>query len=215
MQRLHGQAFFLYGVIVGLAIREALVRSGPHVFVPSDIDSVQSHLEAWRLVVFLLAISCFYFGALSFFDKVYVNPSTEVKFRKKNYGLDFGLGLVHFLLFFGWSITISDHSRPLHGISPFLGFMAAILLYDLVWLGVNIRYDTFQEIKLWAFMCLVVVFLSAVFFFALRGLTRHNEVLSEEFSFLPVISYLIVDHAELFSGRQFISEWIRRLLPAS
>lgn len=215
MQRLHSHAFYLYGVVVALAIREVLLRVGTHAFVPvagEQVESWKIHLEALRLVLFLIAITCFYFGSGVFFDKVYINPDTAREFQKKNYGLDFTIGLIHFLIFFAWSLTITNHSRNGWGLSPFFGFLSAIFLYDLVWLIANVRYDSLQEIKLWAFMSALVFFVGAVGFFVARSLLN-NDAVAEEISFLIFGLYLVGDAAELFSGRPFFSELIKSLLP--
>ncbi len=213
-KRLHSYTFFLFGVVVGLSIREVLVRSGPHIFLPSDIEPWKTHLEALRVIVFLLTITCFYFGAGTFFDKVYLDEDTAAKFSKKSYGLDFGLGLAHFLIFFGWSLTVADHSRLSWGVSPFLGFLSAVLLYDLVWLVVNLRHDSLQEIKLWTFMCFVTFLLGGVVFFVVRAFSN-NDVISEECAFVVVALYILGDFTELVSGKPFFSELIKKVLPRS
>jgi hypothetical protein len=212
LQRLHNHAFYLYGVLTGLAIREALVRAGPHIFVPSNAIPWQAHLEAMRLVIFLFTISCFYFGAGVYFNKVHLCPETAEGYEKKNYGLDFGMGMVHFFIFFACAIAISDHSRPKWGISPFILYLSAIFLYDLVWLLASIRLDSFEEIKLWAVMCTFVWFLAAVTFLAV-GVWKENAVIAEEASFLVLGLYLVGDVIELFTGRPFFLELIKKILP--
>ena len=210
MLRLHNHAFYLYGVLVGLAMREALNRVGTHIFVPSDAISWQAHLEALRLVVFLFTISCFYFGAGTYFNTVHLNPETADTFKKKNYGLDFGMGMIHFLIFFACAIAISDHSRPKLGISPFMLYLSAIFLYDLVWLLASIRLDSAHEIKLWAVMCAGVWFVAMVTFFGI-SIWKQNDVLAEEVSFIIFGLYLAGDVVELFTGRPFFEELIKKI----
>jgi hypothetical protein len=128
LQRLHNHAFYLYSAIVGLAIREALVGAGRHIFVPLSpavpnlpvLMPWQIRLEALRLVIFLFTIACFYFGAGVYFEKVHVHPNDAGPIVKKSYGLDFGMGLIHFLIFFACAIAVTDHSRIKWGMSPFL-----------------------------------------------------------------------------------------------
>ncbi len=169
-------------------------------------------MEAFRLIIFLMTITCFYFGSAVFFDKVYLNEKTASRFQKKSYGLDYVLGMVHFLVFFAWSLTLADHSRFRWGLSPFLLFMSAILLYDVVWFVASIRFDTMQELKLWTFFCVVVLFLTGVGFFLVRGLSS-NDVVAEEISFVVVGLYLLGDFVELFTDRPFFSELVRMVLP--
>jgi hypothetical protein len=61
MKRLNDRAFFLYGVIVGLSIREAIVRVIPNIMM--GVEAWKARLEALRLIIYLLTITCFYFGA--------------------------------------------------------------------------------------------------------------------------------------------------------
>ena len=211
MQRLHNHAFYLYGVIVGLAIREALVDTGPHVFIPSNVAPWKIHLEALRLIVFLATIGCFYFGAGVYFDKVHLGESST-NYSKKSYGLDFVMGLIHFLFFFAWALTLTNHSRNSLGISPFYGFLSAVFLYDLVWLIANIRFDAAHEIKMWAVMCLIVWCLATGLFFTVRAITN-NDVLAEEISLGLYACYLVGDAVELFSGKPFFLTLLQLLLP--
>ena len=215
MQRLHSHAFYLYGVIAGLSIREVLVRTGPDLFLflSSKTELWKVHLEWIRLIVFFLAISCFYFGAGVFFDRVHVDPKTAQAYKKKNYGLDFWFGLIHFLIFFAWALTINDYSRTTSGLSLFWIFLAAIFLYDSAWLLANFRYDTFQEIKLWAEICGAVVFLAGVVSIFFKFVLLKDAVVAEEASFCVFIVYLLLDLAELFTGNSIFSEWLKRLVP--
>ena len=237
MLRLHSHAFYLYSAIVGLAIREALVGAGRHIFIPlppaaasasaySTLAPWQIHLEAFRLVLFLFTISCFYFGCGLYFEKVHihsealVNPragtdrpeETATTGNKKSYGLDFGMGLIHFLIFFAWAIAITDHSRYSWGVSPFLVFLTAIFLYDLVWLVVSARLDSVEEIKLWAWVCAFFWFIGAVVFFGVRA--WKNDVVAEEACYFVFYFYLCGDVIELFSGKPFFLKWILKALPS-
>lgn len=211
MQRLHSHAFYIYGVIVGLSIREALARVAPHLLHPSTVPAWEARLEAVRLVVLLLMTTVFYFGSGVFFDKVYLNPATCDLYKKKIYGLDFAIGLAHFLFFFGWSLTITDHSRAYFGVSAFLGFMGFILIYDLVWIFMSTGYDTMEEIKLWTFMGVLTFVLSGVAFFVVRAVS--DDVVGEYWAILVVMLYLLGDATELFSGRPFYAELLKKLLP--
>jgi len=212
VQRLHNHAFYLYGVIVGLAIREALTRSAPQLIHPASAEPWMVLLESLRLVVFLLTISCFYFGAGVYFDKVHLNVNTAQKYATKSYGLDFVSGLIHFLIFFGWALTIGDYGRYRFGVSPFLFFLSAVFLYDLVWLVVNKNFDSVQEIKMWALMSAVVFLLATAVFFVYRTIWQ-NDVVAEELSFAVYLLYLIGDAVELFNDRPFFLPLIKKLLP--
>jgi hypothetical protein len=213
VQRLHNHGFYLYGVVVGLAIREALTRSAPVLVHPLTAQPWMVRLEALRLVVFLLAISCFYFGAGVYFDKVHLNELTAQKYQTKSYGMDFASGLIHFLIFFAWALTIGEYVPPYRfGISPFLFFLSAVFLYDLVWLAVNHDCESVQEIKMWALMSAVVFVLATVVFFACRTIWQ-NDLGAEELAFVVYLLYLIGDAVELFGDRPFFLPLIKKLLP--
>jgi hypothetical protein len=222
LKRLHNHAFYLYSAIVGLAIREALVNAGKHIFIPLapalpnvpapvNLAPWQVHLEAFRLVLFLFTISSFYVGAGVYFDKVHVNPAKPEENLKKSYGLDFGMGLIHFLIFFAWAMAITDHTRFAGGVSPFLLYLSAIFLYDMVWLVVSFHLDSMQEIKLWALVCFFFWAVATGVFFAIRG--WKGDVFAEEICFFIFVLYLCGDIIELFSGKPFFLKWILRALP--
>ena len=175
----------------------------------------QIRLEAYRLVLFLFTIACFYFGCGQYFEKVHIRSaaSDPNATTKTSYGLDYGMGLIHFLIFFALAIAVTDHSRFRWGVSPYLIFLSAIFLYDLVWLAVSIRLDSVQEIKLWAWVCAFFWFIAAVVYFAARS--WGNDVVAEEASFIVFGLYLCGDVIELFGGKPFFLKWILKLLPSN
>jgi hypothetical protein len=214
MRRLHGQMFFLYGAIVGLAIREAFSRVGPSLvsFLSSNTEPWKMHLEGARLAVFFFAISTFYVGSVAFFDKVHSEDSST-SYPRSKYAYDFWFGLIHFVLFFLCAITINDFARTKAGFSLFLIYLACIFLYDLFWLVINWNQDTFEEIKVWAWSSAVTVFLAWVAFLVAKHVFGKNEVIAEYASLAIIGAYLIVDLAELLTGNQYISLAALRLLP--
>jgi hypothetical protein len=209
MKRLNDRAFFLYGVIVGLSIREAIVRVIPNIMM--GVEPWKARLEALRLIIYLLTITCFYFGAGVFFDRAYINEETCEKYKKRNFGLDFGCGLAHFLIFYVWSLTIVDHSRSRWDMSPFVLLMGAILLYDLLWVLATFRYDTLGLIKLWTATSTFTALLAAGTFFLTRAIW--NDIIGEWSACIVVGIYILLDIVELISGQPFFEELIRRLLP--
>jgi hypothetical protein len=214
VQRLHNHSFYLFSVVVGLSIREALVRTTPSLFLPSKLETRQVHLEALRLIVFLTAIACFYFGSGVFFNKVYLDTVTAENYKKKIYGIDYGFGFIHFLFFFVWAVTINDFTRSdKFSISPFLSFLSVIFLYDLVWLLASRGYDTFDEIKTWAVWSVAVFLAASVVFFVFIFLNPADGVQGEEAAFVVYFLYLIGDLIELFSGKPFFVKLIKALLP--
>ena len=218
MRRLHGQMFFLYGAVAGLAIREAFVRVGPDLvsFLSSTVDPWKIRLEAARLIVFFFAISTFYIGSISFFNKVHVSEHSDRSYPRSNYAYDFWFGLLHFVLFFLCAITINDFARTksgLTGFSLFLIYLSGIFLYDLLWLFINRNQDSFEEIKVWAWSSAVTVFLAGVAFLVAKHVFGRNDVFAEYMSLIVIEAYLLVDLAELLTGNQYMSMALLRLLP--
>src|SRR5258708_36586817 len=107
---LRKQSFWLYGVIVGLAIKESLETVVRHLISPPPGLLHDTLPESSRLLVFLFLIIQFYLGAVWYFDEVYENPETAKDYTDKNYAVDFLFGLIHFLFFFAWALSIDTIS---------------------------------------------------------------------------------------------------------
>lgn len=208
---------FLYGAVVGLAIREALVRVGPGLvnFLSSTMQPWKMRLEAARLGIFFLAISTFYVGSVQFFDKVHVREGAEGSYPRTVYAFDFWIGLIHFVLFFFCAITIDDFLRIKPGISLFVMYLAFIFLYDILWLCVNWGQDSFEEIKVWTWSSALTVFLAGVAFLVTKFVLSQDDVIAEYASLSIFGAYLFIDLSELLTGNPIISRWLLRLLPRS
>ncbi len=209
MERVRKEAFWLYGVIVGLAVREALTITVPHFALKSQVVAWMVRLEAWRLVVFLAVIVRFYLGSATYFDKVYDNPETADSVPKKNYSLDYILGFLNFLMFFGWSATIPVPDRLMLGISQYLWFLTAIILFDAVWLIVSWKYDSTKFIKGWVFYNVSTFLICALIFAVTEGISG-NSVLAEELAFPFILLISAVDIIEVTRGKQYLLDFLRR-----
>jgi hypothetical protein len=210
MGRLHTQAFWVYGVIVALAIREGLTRTIPHVVFQTTDPSWMLRLETWRLLIFLLMIIRFYLGGSIYFDKVYINEITSARIKKKNYGIDFSSGMIMFIIFFGLSISITDHTRLQHGMSNFLWIVAAILFYDLIWLSANILNDTVRHIRLWAVINFLTLVLAALLFFLIRE-ARGDVVLAEEWALSIIALISVLDYVEMMSATPIFAPVLNKI----
>lgn len=166
MDQLHKDAFWVYGVIVGLAIREVLSHVVPD-FISRGWTDWWVQLEVWRSLVFVLIVIQFYLGSSLYFSKVYFRRQSATQFVKRSYPIDFLCGLVHFLVFFVWSITSYHVERARNEVSYFTIALAVVLLYDNVWYIASelANLDTTNEIKPWrdtnhlAFIACLVVYL--------------------------------------------------------
>src|SRR5919205_1649506 len=131
---IHKHAFWLYGVLVGIAIKHALDGTIPHIFDPSHIQTQltpaqltlpQSQYNFYpdlgRLVVFLILIIRFYLGSAFYFSDIHnsgadyssTDPDPAESPLVTNYALDFICGFVHFLVFVILAMNVDVHTKPL------------------------------------------------------------------------------------------------------
>lgn len=195
----------MYGVIVGLSIKEALSRGIPPL-LGQDVLPVGTTLgtEALRVALFVLMIVRFYLGASVYFGEI-VSPKVKETppDNETQVGLDFLVGLLHFLIFAAWSMTIVDPSTTFQGMSFFLGGLFIILLYDLAWfLAKKILGHPTGRMKIWT----IANFGTAVAVLLIFLLSR-----SEAWAFLPVAFVSVIDLAEIVSGEPYIKRALQSL----
>lgn len=194
------QSAWLYGVIVGLAIRESLSGVIPQITSPKhDFATWILTLEALRLVVFLVTIIRFFLGSILYFSEVHIVP-------KPFYGIDFLVGIVHFVMFFAWATTITDvaHREP-SGLSHFGTLGTAILLYDIVWLCACWKSPNRPEIMPWTIINAVTTVCCGFVFFIPWG---PDFVFKEQVAIIFVALVGTIDIAGMLSGRRFIEDAI-------
>ncbi|HJP91561.1 MAG TPA: hypothetical protein VJ875_06370 [Pyrinomonadaceae bacterium] len=225
---LRKNAFWLYGVIVGLAIKHALETVIGHMLDPSvhiylqpgvtltkRLAYLDGGTEVVRLAVFLFTIIQFYLGSVWFFDKFYEGES--VAYENNEYATDFLFGLAHFLFFFGWALSINTHSGYLR-VFPILAII--ILLYDSVWCrackgrGNQQRYF---EIRKWTLVNVGVVGLAVLtyllaihiaknYFDVQRSPIRHR--IGEVAASVPILAFSVVDIVGMIIGKQIIADLV-------
>jgi len=144
MKDIHAGADFLLGVIVALAIERALesfLHGLNHNWLADPLrplltaaemspELAQKCLEFARLILFMVMIVRFYFGWIFYSHKTHLEAGlpNPVAYRR-----DFFSALFHFALFYAWSLTITTRMRFWLILNPFLIGMAAVLLYDILW----------------------------------------------------------------------------------
>lgn len=141
---LHGHASWLYGTIVGLAIKEALSDSVPYIISPPADPQVHPLVYAFRLGAFLSLLIRFYLDHSVFFEKAHSVEASDL-FPSKSYVLDFLVGLVHFILFFVLAFSIDLTKRPP---DLFFWMLFTILCWDLAWFLACLIFDTLELVKL-------------------------------------------------------------------
>jgi hypothetical protein len=211
MREHHKDFFWIYGVLVGLAIREALTQTLHHTFsIPPPDAAWILHLEIWRTVLFIFMIVRFYVGAVVFFGNVYgpLSPQTQ-----NNYYLDFLMGFTQFVLFYAWSVTIFSYSRSIKGFSYYLDVMFFILLFDFLWLIFNMRNDTAQTIKVWTIVNSLTALLSFAFFVASAKIFDIDVQVSEEIALVPVGIASLLGLTENVSGIPVFVKLLQSVMP--
>ncbi|MBK9165982.1 MAG: hypothetical protein IPM24_00800 [Bryobacterales bacterium] len=203
---LRKQCLWLYGVVVGLAIREAIVSVVP-VFTTGDLDPAPSerYLLLFRLALFLLVSARFYLGAAIVFSA----PVSDD--REPNDAVDLLVGLMHFLFFFGWSttLTLPLDERWAFSASPYFSLLCIVLLFDAVWWLLSWG-KRFEKLNLWTVINTATFVLCALIHCG--GVIAKQDLAAVEMTtFLPVAFVSLVDVSETTSGRDVIRSWFRRL----
>lgn len=203
---LHKHAFWLYGVIVGLAIKEGLTEVLPHFF-SKTAKAYEHHLEGIRLFIFLILITRFYLGAVKYFYDAYASSDADTIYVTKSYLIDFLVGFFHFLFFFALAISIDIHERP-ERLFPVL--VAGILAYDVPWLALNWYKDTYHRIKMWTFVNLFTLMVGGLIYLCSRTV-GYSRSTSEILALLIVLVMSLIDIAEMISNKEIFATGLRRL----
>jgi hypothetical protein len=237
MLKAHNHAFWVFGVIVGLAIREALTRVMPHAVpliaqaaaLPSlppvsqaAQDALQAAaalplhhrtLEVIRLITFLAMIIRFYLGAAIYFDEAYLDATAEQMYpQPKNYGVDFLSGLIQFIFFFAWSETLIGHERFAHGLSAFLVLLGIILFYDTLWWILSAKYSTKVRIRVWAVLNGATLIVAYAVLLFLHDFGWFTDCTNEVAALVPVGLMTIFDFGEMFGGTNLVTAATVRVL---
>ncbi len=212
------EVLWFYGVLVGLALKEALVPVISHYIDPPRNTVRTEHFqEFWRLLIFVLLAVRFYLGAVIYFSDVY----DSTKYPTKSFGTDFLVGFVHFVLFFGLALTIPIHNPSDPSLSQdgfrtglFLGLLLVVLLYDLLWLVLNRKNSTKENIAKWAYLNLFTViammFVYVIVFvvYTVSG-SPFDFFTCEAIVLIPLLIASIVDIPELVDGKPVIGNIIK------
>jgi hypothetical protein len=204
--QLHKHAFWLYGVIVGLAIKDALEAVTPHL-INVPLGSKFGLLpDLARLLVFLILIVRFYFGSALFFGSAYESPNA--RFSNKNYAMDFLFGFMHFLVFFLLAFSIDIHTQP-----PMLfrSLLVIILLFDTLWFVFCRKYDT-RDLMVWWMVLNLATLVLSVLVYLITDRTTSDSILAELLAFIPIILASALDFGELVTSKPIIADWVANLL---
>jgi hypothetical protein len=209
---LHKDAFWLYGVIVGLAIREGLTTFVPHIFTTTWNHAWAYFSEGFRLLVFLIVIVRFYLGSAKFFNDFYIAPGADARFKHKNFTVDFLFGFVHFLVFFAWAASIDKFGGKAVYLYP--GLLTFILLYDIFWFAWSTfkKYHTRRVIGLWAILNFGTFLLSCCTFLVLKFIFEVKPTAAEQGACVWVLFVSFLDISQVITRRRIFAEWINDII---
>jgi hypothetical protein len=221
---IHKHAFWLYGVLVGIAIKEALEIGVAHLVNPERLlaetkllalpfrfpdNEVGLAPEIIRLTVFLVLIVRFYFGSAFFFGAAYESPSAKIKFPITNYAADFIFGFFHFIAFVILALLIDIHTTPIHHF-PYL--VAFILIYDVLWYAASFRRSTVKMIFFWMAVNLVTALTAALTYVIIES--HYQDVLrAERCAAWIVLVVSVIDIGLMMAKRPFfqpLGKWVPR-----
>jgi len=210
---LHQHAFWVYGVIVGLAVKEALSSVLPNLltFIANPPDApFTSAADGWKLVVFLVVTIRFYLGSAVFFHS---HHNVETNHLTRGYVTDFLSGVMHFILFFAWSLTFKVSPSTKHEFVPtaYETLLAIILLYDFLWWAICRGTKGAAQVRYWSFVNLATVVVATVIHL-ISVAANALQTVSEGITLLPVFFASIADIVGMAKGEQPFAKWIRALL---
>jgi hypothetical protein len=211
---IHRHAFWLYGVLVGVSIKEALETSVAHLVNPGRLveearifnliisfphPGTGRYPEIIRLTTFLVLIIRFYFGAAYFFGAAYESETAAKRFPVTNYAMDFVFGFVHFICFVILALLLDIHTTPVHWF-PYL--VGVILIYDVLWYASSFRRSTRSMLFWWTLVNLFTALISGLVY-VIIDLGSHNPVRAETCAFYIVIAVSLLDIGMMMAKRPF------------
>jgi hypothetical protein len=221
---IHKHAFWLYGVLVGVAIKEALESGVAHLVNPErlmaelqllhvTVNYPHSEVTGWpetiRVIVFLVLIVRFYLGSAFYFGAVYQSEDSKTKFPITNYAADFFSGFLHFVLFVILALLLEIHTNPIAYFPFLVGF---ILLWDVIWFATSIRRSTAKMIFWWMGANVVTALFGAVIYLVIE-LRSHDHLQAERCAFYLVILVSLLDIGLMMMKRPFfqpLGKWVPR-----
>jgi hypothetical protein len=203
LREVYKQAFWVYTVIIALAIREVLADVLPRVFAyfqatPAAASSGQAPepafwLEIIRSLAFFIMITRFHLGGTLVLHRLNEQPSLPARS-----GFQVLTGFVHFLLFFAWALMVSRTAQWLR-ISLFMWILLLILLWDLPWCLLSPSSER-AVIKPWVWRNLRTAIETVAIYASLRWLT--NEAIAELAPLVWVGVVSLKELCEVFAKRE-------------
>jgi hypothetical protein len=137
-------ALWIYGVLIGLALKEAITGVVPHFLGASGEPTAERYAELARFIAFAFMSVRFYLGAAVVFEGHHsealrgpLADDDEAQRLDRQFGADFLCGLIHFGLFSVWSLTLPLHGQSAVAQWAYRDLLIAVLLWDVVWVAVR------------------------------------------------------------------------------
>lgn len=201
--RVRDSAFWIYGVIVGVVLKDTLAIGLPHLLGLSTTTEYYANRAASMRAVAIWILSIrFYLGAVVHFDENYPNEGES----GRDYLLDFIIGLIHFSAFYGLVVTIEQTGDAK---ALFCIIFGCILLYDFPWCLLT---KTTLKMRIWTVVNFLTVLVgSSVMVTMVKGVGFGY--LAVEFWVLLGVSLVGVgDMAATIRGRPFFENGFKRIL---
>jgi hypothetical protein len=199
--KLYEQSFWLYTVILALAIREVLLQILPRVFnhyfaaglkEPSPPSPGAFYFELLRSLVFLIMVTRFFLGGVLVFTEL----TQKAIDPPDGSWMHVLTGFVHYSLFFGWALTAFVQSTGVP--SLFMGVLTVILLWDVFWFWLSPEAHR-PMIKPWMWRNLrTVIYIVVLLFVAHCWL---GPLPSEAIALVPVLVISVKELHEMFTKR--------------
>jgi hypothetical protein len=217
VSELQKQALWLVGVLMGIAIKEAMTNI--HAVFVSHFELLDWLLGAVPLLLFFLVSLRFYLSAIQYFTVAFESSAPASELRRQRFSVDliFGFAHVAFVCFWGLSIALFDGRWPV-----FPGLLITILLCDVLWYAWAVS-DTRRTIRIrvlvnavtggWATLAFGATALAFMCF--ANGwqveLTQSQGALCEAVAYVPVCIASVVELGALSNGRG-VEEWLGEAL---
>ena len=200
---IHKHAFWLYGVLLGLAIKQAIETTIPHLISPERLPAQIAraggiihfphpdtgfrdtgiYLEILRVTIVMALVIRFYLGSAYYYGKAYEASDADEKYPKKNYGVDFVFGFIHFLAFLILALTIDIHTAQIRWFPSVVGF---ILIYDFFWYASSFKQDTSELLVWWMMINGINALFSTVLYLIVERATD-SVIKAEMWALIPVL----------------------------
>lgn len=211
-------AFVLYSVLLGFAVKEALWTAIPQIISANSFpygpdfsnvhrNSTLALLQVVRLIAFLFLTIRFFLGSAYFFHLAYGNKDAETDFPVKNIGADAIFLFIQAVGFLSLAFSISVQFVPTR---LFVFSLLFVLLYDLFWYSFSLGKSTSRLLFFGTVVNLLTALLATLIYMVVF-VTSFSAVRAEIAALILVLMVSALDVGFLMRGMPF-GKWLKRLL---